>query len=437
MNLTVADIAELPMACALVDRDDAVIACTPEWTGAGPGTVAYRVRSSRLLVATETTTSHRQALLDRLLAAIEDAALSVGGDQRMRVRLLATSLRLVVGRRVTTAGTASDVIAFARAGITGRTQLTVRDEHGDDATVDAPEVVALALVQLAVNAERHAHAAEVTVSHDRMAFAMRWRAAGPPGEVTTSRRHRQRQRWGLGFVRIAADAIGGGVYGPYCDGDDLVVTLELGLRRLALPLAAASGRQLVRATRTWDDETGVTPGQHIERGTPVGDALGAALRFPGEIATTTTGISARTGRALTWLAVPPDGVTDRARDVLAGLVHERSLIDGIAEPHRSRIAALALLLGAALGSPVPRVPARSWYRRMHELSTAFGVTLPLPPYDGIGAIEPSVVALLAAEAGDRFEVSADRLWLTVRSERSRDPLLAPLLEPGSLRIRIG
>jgi len=50
VNLSLADIAELPLAAALVDSAGAVIARTPEWDGPGPGAVSYPVRSVRLVV---------------------------------------------------------------------------------------------------------------------------------------------------------------------------------------------------------------------------------------------------------------------------------------------------------------------------------------------------------------------------------------------------
>ena len=46
MNLSIAEIAELPLAAALVDAGDEVVARTPEWDGPGPGAVSYPVRTN-------------------------------------------------------------------------------------------------------------------------------------------------------------------------------------------------------------------------------------------------------------------------------------------------------------------------------------------------------------------------------------------------------
>jgi hypothetical protein len=139
---------------------------------------------------------------------------------------------------------------------------------------------------------------------------------------------------------------------------------------------------------------------------------------------------------MVWIALPPDDVTDRARDVIAGLAHERALTDGIAEPQRSRITALGLLLDAALGRPLPRMPSAAWTRRIHELAHAYGFALELPQFSSLGALDPSVVALLAVEAGAGFEVNNGELWLRIRADRQGDALLTPLAGMGASRIRL-
>src|SRR5207253_2904310 len=116
----------------------------------------------------------------------------------------------------------------------------------------------------------------------------------------------------------------------------------------------------------------------------------------------------------------------RARDVLDGLAHERALTDGLGEAGRARISALGHLLGLVLGRPIQRVPAPAWVRRMRELAGPFRLDMPIPDFDGLGAADPSVCAVLAAEVGEAFEVDGDALWLRVRPSAARDPLLAPL-----------
>ncbi|MGA7988708.1 MAG: hypothetical protein WCB51_09965, partial [Candidatus Dormiibacterota bacterium] len=253
MNLTIAEIAELPLAAALIDSAGGVVARTPEWDGPGPGAVAYPVRHMRLVVRTRPASSHCDELLSRLLGTIDQASGGLGETQAQRVRMLAGSLRLVAGREAGGWGTTDEVVRLACAGITARTGLAVEVATGDVRPVLAPEVAALVLVQLAVNAERHDAAESVRVEVDKTTFRVIWRRGGRhPVAVTTARRRADRERWGLGFARIAADAIGGTVYPPRAIGDGRVAaTLELGVRRLALPVAAVRDGQVCRATRSW------------------------------------------------------------------------------------------------------------------------------------------------------------------------------------------
>jgi hypothetical protein len=436
VNLSLAEIAELPLAAALIDAAGAVIARTPEWDGMGPGAVSYPVRSVRLVVRTEPASPQCDAVLGRLLDAIDSAARGLSGTQAQRVRMLGGSLRLVAGREPGGWGTTDDVIDLARAGITARTGLTVDTVSGPARPVLGPEGAALVLVQFAVNAERHDAAGQVRLEVDRTTFRVVWRHTGPTPRVATARRRADRDRWGLGFARIAADAIGGTVYPPRALGDGtLAATLELGIRRLALPLAALRDGRVCRATRAWDEETGLAPGAVPPSGSRLASIHAAALSAPGRIVDD-SGFSARAALRTLWVAVPPDGSTVRAREVVTGLLHERALSDHIDEPARSRIGGLSLLLGTLLGAPMPRVPMAAWTRRMLELSPALGITGGVPDFDGVGAIDPQVVAVLAA-TGDGFEIDGDRLWLRIREECRDDAAVQVLLRPGESRIPLG
>ncbi len=229
------------------------------------------------------------------------------------------------------------------------------------------------LVQLAVNAERHDGATAVRLDVDRTTFRVVWRHTGAAPRITTARRRAERDRWGLGFARIAADAIGGTVYPPRDTGDGaLAATLELGIRRLALPLAALRDGRVCRATRSWDEETGLAPGSPTGMGSKLDTIEAAAASVPGRIVVD-GGFSARAGLRALWVAVPPDDAAVRAREVIAGLIHERALSDHIEEPARSNIGGLALLLATLLGEPMPRVPIAAWSRRLHELGPAMGM----------------------------------------------------------------
>ncbi len=435
MNLSIAEIAQLPVAAALLDSTGDVVARTPEWDGAGPGAVSYPVRNMRLVVRTRPASPHCDEVLSRLLDTIDGAVRALEPTQAKRVRILAGSLRLLGGREPGGWGTTDEVLDLARAGIGARTGLTVDTSTGSVRPVLAPEVAALVLVQLAVNAERHDAAEAVRLEVDRTTFRVIWKRAGPGGPIRTARRYADRERWGLGFARNAADAIGGSVYPPRALGDgNVAATLELGVRRLSLPVAAVRDGLVCRATRSWDEETSITPGSPVGAGSRLGTLCAAAATEPGRIVT--DGWSARATARTTWAAVPPDDSTVRAREVVAGLVHERALSDQVAEPARSTIAGLALLLGTLLGEPMPRIPMAAWERRMRELVPPFAITDPIPTFDGVGAIDPQVVALLASSS-DGFEIEGDRLWLRIRDECRDDAAVRVLLRRGEDRIPLG
>jgi hypothetical protein len=435
VNLSIAEIAELPLAAALVDAGGDLVARTPEWDGPGPGAVSYPVRALRLVVRTRDASAHCDEVLDRLLAAIDGAVGGVAGTQAKRVRMLAGSLRLVAGREPGGWGTTDEVVDLAHAGIMARTGLRVEVFAGAVRPVLAPEVAALVLVQLAVNAERHDGAKAVRLEVDKTTFRVVWPRVGKPATIRTARRYADRERWGLGFARNAADAIGGSVYPPRPHGDaNVAATLELGVRRLALPLAAVRDGIVCRATRTWDEEASIMPGCVAPAGSRLGNLCATAQSQPGRIVS--DGWSARATAGTTWVAVPPDDSEVRAREVVAGLVHERALSDHIGEPARSTIAGLALLLATLLGEPMPRLPMAAWSRRMAELAGAFEIPGPIPSFDGVGAIDTAVVAVLAPSA-EGFEIEGDRLWLRIREACREDAAVRVLLRPGEDRIPLG
>jgi hypothetical protein len=435
VNLSIAEIAELPLAAALVDSTGEVVARTPEWDGPGPGAVSYPVRNLRLVVRTQPASPHCDEVLNRLLDAIDGEVGGLEATQAKRVRMLAGSLRLVAGREPGGWGTTDEVIDLARAGISARTGLAVEVVTGAVRPVLAPEVAALVLVQLAVNAERHDAAERVRLEVDKTTFRVVWRRAGPPATIRTARRQADRERWGLGFARNAADAIGGSVYPPRALGDGSVAaTLELGVRRLALPLAAVRRGLVCRATRSWDEETSLAPGCGADGTSRLGKLCAAADGEPGRIVS--DGWSARATARTTWVAVPPDDSAVRAREVVTGLVHERALSDHIVEPARSTIAGLALLLATLLGEPMPRLPIAAWTRRIGELVRAHKIPESIPSFDGVGAIDPAVVAVLAP-SGDGFEIEGDRLWLRIREDCREDAAVRVLLRPGEDRIPLG
>ncbi|HWW10763.1 MAG TPA: hypothetical protein VNY76_11010, partial [Candidatus Acidoferrales bacterium] len=301
--------------------------------------------------------------------------------------------------------------------------------------VIAPEVVALVLVQLAVNAETHAHAASVAITHQASSFRVSWAGRNGGHSLHTARRRSDRHRWGMGFARIAADALGATVYAPRESADGTMeATLELGLGRLALPLAAVRDDRVARATRAWDEETRVIPGALVSASPRLAAVVNAARAAAGATALV-EGWAARAAGPLVWVAVPPDDATARMHDVLDGLVHERALTEGLSLAHASRVRALSLLLGVCLGREMPRVPAAAWRRGMSELATVFP-SLEVPSFDGLGAMDPDVVALLATRTDGIFEIDGDRISLHVRNGASDDAVVRALLPIGNHRIRL-
>jgi hypothetical protein len=435
VHLTLADLREIPLAAALVEGSGDVIAHTPEWAGPVPGSIAYPVRGKRLVVATRGGDQPCRDLLDELLATLHEACTAATGGTALRLRMITASIGLLAGADPTGAGTTGDVFELARAGIAARASLRVDVAGSRAPAVLAPEVVALVIVQLAVNAETHAHATSVVISHHASSFRVSWAGHNGGHALATARRRADRHRWGMGFARIAADALGATVYAPCENADGTTeATLELGLSRLALPLAAVRDDRVVRATRAWDEETHVIPGAVVSASPRLTAAVDAARSTGGDIALV-EGWAARAAGSLVWVAVPPDDATARMHDVLDGIVHERALTEGLSLAHASRVRALSLLLGVCLGRVMPRVPADAWRRRMFALATAFP-SLDVPSFYGLGAMDPDVVALLAARSGGGFEIDGDKMSLRVVSTRIAEPAVRALLPAGEDRIRL-
>jgi hypothetical protein len=435
VNLTLAEVTELPLAAALYDLDGSLIVATPEWSGDGIGTVIYPARSARLAVATKPADPGSIVVLDLLLDVLQAAAAGLSGRRRLRVAMLAASLRLLAGRRVSTSGTSHDVLEFAAAGIRARTALQVRCVEPPPSTVHAPEVIALCLVQLAVNAERHARAAEVTLVQEEDAWHVVWPGASLPAAVDTSRRRSDRRGWGLGFCRIAADALGAAVHAPWDRGDGTVAaTLELGLRDLALPLAAVRDGRVIKATRTWDEETACLPGHGIAPATRLAACVERASSSPGSVVDH-EGWRARAAGGRTWVAIPPDDIVDRARDVLDGMSHEHALWEGVPEATTTTVFALTSLLAARLGTPLPRVPSAAWETGMRRVAASMGLDSRVPRFTGLGAVDPRIAAYLAAELGEELSVKGDDLMLRLRPGVGEDPRLVALTrEEGWVRL---
>jgi hypothetical protein len=224
---------------------------------------------------------------------------------------------------------------------------------------------------------------------------------------------------------------------PAVDGEQggRSASLELGVMRLALPLALVADGSVLKATRAWDEETGLLPGARVAPAGRLTECIAAADAAGGGIAVV-GGWTARTVGSRTWIAVPPDSAVDRARDVLDGMVHERALWDNVPEPGRSRIVALAAILSSLIGGTVERVPGETWNRRAAEVARVYGLAMRVPRFAGAGAVDPRVALFLAAEFGERLDAEDDELYLRI-APRWRDHPLVRVFVPdgeGSLKL---
>lgn len=426
MRLEPAELPGLPLPAALVDDGGAIVAATPEWAGPCPGTLSYRAGAGHLLVAPDAPTPELDALMGRLLDEVRAAAAALSSDAALQAAVLSAGLALVAGRPVgaAPAGGAAEVVALTAAAVRARTQDLGVELLGPlpDALVPAPAAIALALVQLAVNAHRHEDARRVFL---RVApgptFSVEW--PGPPRAAAPVRSHRhalRRPRWGWGYVRMVADALGGVAMPPGPAGPGLTgACLGLGSVRLGLPVACVRGGRVERATQAWDEDPAM-PAQ----GEPASGALAAlveaAAAQPGRIAY--GGLHrARLRRGRTWAALAPESGSSRARDLLRGLHHERALWTA-PEPQATRVSALTTLLQVAMGDPWPGAPPSVWAEVLPAACAALGVAPPAP-VDWVCPPDPRAAAYLLAESGGRLVARDDEAWLV---GCPGDPLLRAL-----------
>jgi hypothetical protein len=426
VRLEPAELPGLPLPAALVDDDGATVAATPEWAGPCPGTLSYRAGAGHLLVAPDAPTPELDTLMSRLLGEVLAAAAALAGDAALQASVLAAGLALVAGRAVAAAhpGGADEVVALCAAAIRARTQDLGIEVLGPlpEGPVPAPAAIALALVQLAVNAHQHEEARRVFL---RVApgptFSVEWPGPARAGVPVQSHRHSlRRSRWGWGYVRMVADALGGVALPPGPAGPGLTgACLGLGSARLGLPLACVRDGVVERATEAWDEDPAM-PAQGAPAAGPLARLVDAAAAQPGRIVY--GGLHrARLRRGRTWAALAPESGSSRARDVLRGLHHERALWSA-PEPQATRVSALATLLQVAMGEPWPSAPPSVWAEVLPAACATLGVAPPAPA-DWVCPPDPRAAAFLLAETGGRLVGRGDEVWL---SARAGDPLLRAL-----------
>lgn len=421
VRLTTDELTELPLAAAWYREDGSTAGTTPEWSGAGVDTAQYRFGSLRLVVATDAHNPQVAALSARVLDELDVSARTAPGDAELVRRCLRAALHLVMGQPDFTVRSADDVLAGLRESA-AEENLEVNVGTAMSTSVCGGDTVALVLKQLASNARKHAAAEDLIVDEPAAGtFRLRWRGDTTQGTVRTSRHPDNRARWGLALVRLAADALGASVIPVHHQQDgtsEATFALLPGSARFTLPLAAIDQRGHVeRATRAWDEETGLTPGHVITD--ELAQLVRDAMSDGGEVISR-AGFRARRRPSGAWLALTPRSARDLARDLVAGVTHEAALLGrGDATV---RVEGCVQALTVALGSPTEMWLRPAFDEQLPAACAAFDAPLPTVCGDGREIPPAPLVAFLAGEGrgGELALVGLD--WVYRPVEWS--PLLA-------------
>ena len=425
MRLSAADVAALPLPVALFDRDGALLASSAEWAGGGPGTVVYRLPTASLAVGCDEQDADIGALVTELVTAMREGAQACEGAQQLRLGALASSVALVAGIPDLHGGSTGDVLDNLTALLTTVSAHGVRiNTHTSGSVPDAP-VLALALLQLVINARRHDDATEVTIDIDAgPAFRVRWHGELPPQGVSTARHQADRDRWGLGFVRLAMDALGGVYLSPASHGvGQLTAVLAVDPSpRLQLPLAAIRKGIVDAASPAWDEETQLPPGSRLpERCSRLVDA---SSKSPGVVQRARTA-RARAVEGTVWIAIPPEGTADRARDVIRGLEHERDLLNA-PQPFATLIEGLAGVIALLLGDHPHRVTPAAFDERYPSAARAVAAP-PFPGrFTGPAAPSPALIAVIASRVAAKLSMRDDRLAIQASEQHRGDSIIRRL-----------
>jgi hypothetical protein len=441
MRLDPTEVVHLPLAAALLDWRGAVVASTPEWRGAAPGSACYDAGQFRLLVGHDISAwPEQEVVVSRLVAELRAATAAMPREQAVCAAVLSSGLELVAGwpPRPEAAGTAPEVLERAAIAIRARVPgVEVRVAEAPDQPVPAPDQVALALLQYAANAFTHDRAATVRLrAAAGPSLFVEWPATRPADAVAAGQSHPAlRRRWGLGYVRMVADYLGAtplsvGPTAPGWTG----ACVSLGHRRLTLPLALFAGGRRVRSSQTWEQGTrSLDPAVAEAIRSDLGAALSAASSHPGAIVRPRL-LSARLTAGRTWVALPPETGTERARDVLRGLDHERELW-AAPEPYATRLHGLIHVLRRSLGvAPVAFAP-EAFEREIPRACATLGV--PPPPHGPVLICpDPRVTAFLLAELGGVLVAEPSATFLVPGPAAPESPFPALLGADGRGWIRL-
>lgn len=428
MRLTQADIPLLPLPAVVIDRDGASLAQTPEWCGAGLGTVAYRLGVTTLLVSVEPPDAAMAGLMSQLIDLIRAAANEPGIDtaRARRLAVLTAGLALVAGRARLSGGTTADVLERLTAVLDMISSYPVTLMRHDPSAVPDADLLALALRQLVVNARRHDDATSVELTIDRgPTFTLAWEGAAPAGGISTARHVADRGRWGLGFVRLVCDALGAIYLAPYAPDGGSHISAVLSVDpapRLLLPLAVVRHGIVDDASEAWDEETHAPPGR------PLPDrwqALAvAASRQPGAVATDASGCARTDGSSL-YVAIPPHGSAERARDLLLAMQHERDLLD-VSWELATHIRGVTCLIGMLLNEPVPLIRPKDFDVQYAAACRLLSVPSLSTRFNGERAPDPATVAVLAARLRGAVTNHDGGIQVVADAARRQDPLVLRL-----------
>ena len=462
MKLTLATVASLPLAAAAVDADNSLLARTPEWCGVGIGTVTYGLGTTSLLVTPVDQSAQVSVLVDELLLAMRRAVSATGDEFADRLAVTASALGVVFGRRPKDVGTVGHVVHYLQAlsKFHPGTDLLLRPGTvGPTAEVRSPGAVAMALHQLIRNASGHDDTSAVHLlvgSHGRgsLFFSLDWASnrPAPPRPIRTSRALsrrvsmaddggvREHRGWGLGYVTVAADALGAVRTGPLVGPDGVRhVTWEFGVPRLMLPVACFQNWRVTDTTPGWEAEEVNCP----RRGEPLGLELEGIIRDARAAAGHIVSREAWLARHVpatekTYVALPPDGMVERARDIIVGCSHEQESWQ-VREPIGTILNALLVLVALAAGQPEDEwlvVPWGSegtpgWSDTFTIAATALGLGEAAPLVQG-PSLDARAVAYLFWRYGESWGrrgaegVPDGLLTLRIRPEFASDPVMSVL-----------
>jgi hypothetical protein len=442
MRLDLRDLAVLPLAAATFDWDGGPpIVTTPEWRGDLGGSVTYALerrpadqghRVKRLVIEQAAGPPHAAVALERLLTEMSMAAAQAQGEWALRIGMQIDGLRLVTGRCSSDEGTTADVLGYIEAGLPVRRTEPIeiaRVMPDGVYPIASPAAVGLAVIQLVLNAGRHAGVSEVTLRvTEGPTFSVEWEGR-PPGSrvLRTSRRQRQAPRTGLAYDKLVADALGGQLSGVMpCGAAGSRILLAFGAGYLTLPMARVTGGQVLDATATWYDETGIPVHAAVPHDLVALVAEAEAQR--GRIVVIGD-LCARSLGASTLIAQPPDDLLDRMRFALRLLEHEAVLFEA-PEPYSTKVQALVAALDGIVGDAWPKTERREWNAKIGEACAALGAHLRPPELEAPNGLDHCLSAYLIANYADGFWTDGDDLWMDVRDDR-RDQFIDLFLDDAS------